>query len=397
MTMFEGDTEVFVATMLRGEGDTGVQTHVNTLIRYLRQRGMTVHLINPFTPWRNFRFTAIGIGKLVRVVNGPLWVRCRDRIYLMILRYHLLKRLPFDRRSVVYAQCPISAFAALEARVDGRTVDVVLVVHFNVSQADEWIQAGYIPAGGEQAASIRRFEEDVLRRVDRLIFPSRFMMEQITERLGVIEADRSFCIPSFVEAPQSNRRPRRMADLITVGTLEPRKNHVFLIRMLAEAHRLGSRYRLTIVGDGPLRRMLEGEVLRLDLDESVEFTGFVSNAARLMTSHRAYVHSALMENLPISLIEAIAAGLPVFAAPVGGIPEIVRNEVEGVWWALDDPLDAARKLIRVLNDDERYSDMSRSARSRYLDHFATDVVAPRLLNAIMGGTTDDSNRGEQLC
>jgi hypothetical protein len=52
MTMFGGDTEVFVATMLREEGDTGIQTYVNTLIRYLRQRGMSVHLINLFTPWR---------------------------------------------------------------------------------------------------------------------------------------------------------------------------------------------------------------------------------------------------------------------------------------------------------------------------------------------------------
>jgi glycosyltransferase involved in cell wall biosynthesis len=112
----------------------------------------------------------------------------------------------------------------------------------------------------------------------------------------------------------------------------------------------------------------------------VQFLGFQGNAARLLSGHRAYVHSALIENLPIVLIEALASGMPVLAAPVGGIPEVFDDGREGCYWPLDDPAEGASRLIALLEDTARYSAMSVAAVHRFEQHFETSVVASRLLD-----------------
>jgi glycosyltransferase involved in cell wall biosynthesis len=85
-----------------------------------------------------------------------------------------------------------------------------------------------------------------------------------------------------------------------------------------------------------------------------------------------------MENLSITLLEALARRLPVFAAPVGGTSEIFSDGVEGVYWSLDDPVGGANKLIEVLEDKPRYARMQTAARLRVQEQFTIDAVGGRL-------------------
>jgi glycosyltransferase involved in cell wall biosynthesis len=348
------------------------------LFEYLRGKRQSAQLVTPFSWAPALAVAVFGLRRVVGPLNGSLsvwWYRSWHYVFLL----QAMKRaLRSGEPLVVYAQCPLSAQAALQARVNHRQ-RVVLIVHFNVSQAEEWVGTGHIARDGLVYRQILELEADVLPRVDGIVYPSAFSERMIQTRILGLEGTPSIVSPNFV-----SRVPRADAaesgnDLISIGTLEPRKNQSYLLHVLAEANRRGRRYSLTLVGHGPDRRRLEALASWLAVEGQVQFLGFQGNAARLMRGHRVYVHSSLMENLPIVLIEALAAGLPVLAGPVGGIPEVFSDGVEGCYWPLDDPAAGASRLIAVLENRARYAALANAAMRRFDQRFETSVVASRLL------------------
>ncbi len=98
---------------------------------------------------------------------------------------------------------------------------------------------------------------------------------------------------------------------MTVGALEPRKNHAFLLDVLAETARQGRRCSLDIVGEGSSHQELARRAAQLGLTPDVHFLGNRTDVRALLPGHRLYVHAAHHESFGISLIEAMSAGLPV--------------------------------------------------------------------------------------
>jgi glycosyltransferase involved in cell wall biosynthesis len=204
-------------------------------------------------------------------------------------------------------------------------------------------------------------------------------------RLPGLDAARQSVVPNAVyEATTDGDAAAPRGDLISIGGFEPRKNQQFLLRVLAACRARGARYTLTLVGDGPQRASLRQLAGDLGIADQIVFTGARSNAAPLIGGHRAFVHAARMESLGIVLIEALAAGKPVFAAPVGGIPELFTDGVEGCSWSLDAPEEAAARLISVLEDPRQLAAMSQAARVRYQTLFTPEATQPRLLASIRG-------------
>jgi glycosyltransferase involved in cell wall biosynthesis len=173
------------------------------------------------------------------------------------------------------------------------------------------------------------------------------------------------------------------ADILSIGTLEPRKNQIFLLKVLAHAKRLGHIYTLTMIGRGPSLNELQEHAIQLGIETQVQFPGRIDGAARLLPRHRVYAHAAIVENLPITLVEALAAGRPIFAPAVGGIPEVFADGREGVYWDLEDEEAAAEKLIAVLEDSALYQKLSRAAHERYEEAFSPTVLVPQWLHAIL--------------
>jgi glycosyltransferase involved in cell wall biosynthesis len=342
-----------------------------------------VQLVTPFQapPW--FVYPFFGIGRVAKLFNLKAWLGWHRYSHYKALRWRLQALLPKTEPSIVYAQAAIAAKAALDLRALGYPVEVVMTTHFNGSEADEWVLRGYIKKGDRFDRSIRELEDQVLGDVDRVTFPSQFLADTLAQQSAGRKAQR-WRVPNFVFEPPKGLGTSHSGDLITIGTLEPRKNQLFLIEVLAAAKRRGRNYRMTVVGDGVLRSSLEAAASALGVTENVTFAGFVPHAASLLHAHRAYVHSARIENCPIVVLEALASGRPVCAAPVGGIPELFDDGVEGVYWNLDDPETAADRLVWLLDDDEKYRNAARAARARYETSFAPGVVGPRLLEIVLG-------------
>lgn len=372
-----GCNRFIFATLLREQGETGVQSHMRVFKDFLEGKGREVQVVTPFDNPRPFVYPVFALRRCIDPLNGPLsvwWYRYWHHCYVKMA----LRRVLADGRpQIIYAQDPLSAKAALEVRAGGQQ-SVVLVVHFNVSQAVEWAEKEKIRKNGALFDSIRRMEKEVLPALDGIVFVSRFMRESLEEEIPAIRDLPIAVIPNFCASHTTSAIAERQDDLVSIGTLEPRKNQKFLLYIVAAALRQGTRLTLTLIGDGPDRSFLESLSNSLGIQEQVRFVGYRSDAVSILSKHRVYVHSAFMENLPMAIIEALACGLPVAAAPVGGIKEIFSHEVEGIYWNLDDPDSAAVALNGMLKNKEHYNAMSDAAYKRFCSNFSVDRVAADL-------------------
>jgi glycosyltransferase involved in cell wall biosynthesis len=370
--------EVIVATVLRPEGETGVQTHFQTYLSLLKASQRRGSLVTPYNAPSWLVYPIFAVRRLIDPVNGTASAKWFRHWHALFLERALRRRLAAQGPCVIYAQCPLSAAAALQARTSPQQ-KVVLVVHFNVSQADEWAGKKIISSDGSLARAIRTFEAETLPRVDGLVFVSEFMRNILLASIPSIRHVPYAVVPNFLPDPGEREANASIdADLLTVGGLESRKNQRYALEILAEAHAAGQRLTLTIAGGGPDRASLEARARELGIESSVRFPGFVRNAAALFERHRACLHVARMENFPITLVEALSRGIPVFAPAVGGVPEVFSDGVEGRYLPLDEPRRAAALVCEWFGDESVLTRAGKAARQRFLSSFQNNVVAPRL-------------------
>jgi glycosyltransferase involved in cell wall biosynthesis len=378
---------MIVVSLLDGKGPTGVEAHFMSIIDAARSAGVDAVLAAPYPCDRLW-------ARLLRRVIPVLRRFSRDYAEVLSLRINslvlagkltvMLAGIQHPTPVTLYAQDPVSARVALRA---GRRhgCRVAAVVHYNASQSDELATRSDTRRDGPWGRFLHAAETAALPRVDRLLFVSRYMQRTLAERLPALDAVPQAVIMNVArqQAPAPGDLPFT-GDLIAIGTLETRKNQAFLLHVLASAKAQGCRCTLTLVGNGPDEPMLRARALQLGVHDQVTFAGFQPDAARLIAGHRVVVHAALLENLPVALVEALAAGRPIMAPAVGGIPEIFSDGVEGAYWPLDDSAAAARLLIGVLRDQDTHARMAQAAQLRYRQAFQADVLLDQWLAAILG-------------
>jgi glycosyltransferase involved in cell wall biosynthesis len=380
---------VVVAMVLREQGTTGVQTHVRQFLQYLEQRGIPCTLVTPFSSSRDFVLPIFGVRLALRQCSkaaSVVWYRYWHELFL---RSALRRRLSELGECVVYAQEPLAARAALRAR-RGPNQQVAMAVHFRISQADEWANRHQIRRNGVVYRAIRRTERETIPRVDRLVYVSTWARQALVGWLPEAEALPSAVIDNFVAPFDEETEPEAQGDLVTVGNLEPVKNHRFLLRVLAEMKRKGRRISLDIFGDGPLRSELLSLTHTLGLDGLVRFHGFRPDVRRFLPGFRAYVHASYSESSSLAIIEAMAAGLPIVAGNIGPIAELCDEGQEALFWPLDDPVQAATTLLQLLDSETLRRKAATAARDRFHRDFDASIVAPRLLRFVQGSDASRS-------
>jgi glycosyltransferase involved in cell wall biosynthesis len=370
------DMPVLIATLLHEHGPTGVQSHFNTFRGYLERSGGQVSVVTPFLRWRWCAFPLFALRRLLDPVSssaGTWWYRHWHAVFV---RLELQRRLLNGAPCILYVQCPLAAHVALAARSNPNQ-RVVLVVHFNGSQAYEWSEKGKISAGGALARAILRFEAQELPKVDGIVYVSRYMKAVLEQRIPALRPVANAVIPNFCNHP-AEAAAGEPVDIINIGTLEPRKNQEFLLRVVAAASAMGRHYSLAFIGDGPDRARLQQLAGALNVGGQIRFLGYQPGAAQYLRTAKLYAHSATVENLPIAIIEAMACGLPVLAAAVGGIPDLFENGRQGFFWQLDSPQEGARILISVLEDSRLRAALGAAGKQRFEEQFSVSRVAQQL-------------------
>lgn len=137
---------------------------------------------------------------------------------------------------------------------------------------------------------------------------------------------------TYVNNPVEISRYYRVEDraddeiiFINVGRQDENKNQILAIRAISEVVKTVPNARLILIGNGTQHEQLREETERLGLSEIVSLLGERADAERFLAKADAYVSTSFREGLPLSVLEAMAAGLPVIATNVGGIPDIVRD------------------------------------------------------------------------
>ncbi len=372
--------------MLRPAGGTGVQTHTQEFMAYLERNEVPATLVTPHSWGGPLRIPAFGPQLLLNPISGAASLQWHRYWHGAFLRQALRRILRDAGEVVIYAQCPVSAKAALEAR-HHPSQRVVMAVHFAVSQAEEWARAGRISTGGRTFRAIRELEESTLLRLDGIVFVSESSSRDLSW-LGGLQNVRSTVVPNFIEASEPTVEPGSLGDLVSIGGLEGRKNQTYLLDVLAGANRLGARYTLDLIGEGSDEPELRKKAERLGLDGQVRLKGFCPDAKSLLPGYRGYVHAAWVEVLPLVIIEAMAAGIPVVAGDVGGISELIDPGTQGCFWPLDDPDRSAQILVHVMNDEPKRHAMGLAAKRRFESQFSSAVAGPRLLQFLLGVQRD---------
>jgi glycosyltransferase involved in cell wall biosynthesis len=126
---------------------------------------------------------------------------------------------------------------------------------------------------------------------------------------------------------------------------------------------------ITFIGDGPERRTLERRVKELGLHSNVSWRGEVPRAARLLGAFDLIVNSSRTEGTPITLFEAMHAGVPIVATPVGGVPDVISSN-EAILIEPEDPAALASAIRRVHDAPSDARNRAMEARDRLEKEFA---------------------------
>jgi glycosyltransferase involved in cell wall biosynthesis len=178
------------------------------------------------------------------------------------------------------------------------------------------------------------FRRLVLARCDRLLIPSR-MLEKIATDVWRISEERLQYLPNGIDVDKFRQAPDRAllqrlripGGLIvgTVAALRTEKNLARLVKAFVQV-RTTVPATLVIVGDGPERVALESLVRSLELTDSVVFTGHVSQPEVVLRAFDVFALSSDTEQMPYTILEAMAAGLPIASVDVGDVRYMVSHD-----------------------------------------------------------------------
>jgi N-acetyl-alpha-D-glucosaminyl L-malate synthase BshA len=131
---------------------------------------------------------------------------------------------------------------------------------------------------------------------------------------------------------------------------------------------------LVMVGDGPDRVHAEAEARELGLHEKVFFLGKIDAVAPLLAGADLFLLPSASESFGLSALEALACGVPVVAANVGGLPELVRDQETGVLCPVGDIEAMSEAAVAILRDTNRWQAMSKLAAADARERFSLDAI-----------------------
>nr|WP_067297780.1 TIGR03088 family PEP-CTERM/XrtA system glycosyltransferase [Marinobacterium profundum] len=167
----------------------------------------------------------------------------------------------------------------------------------------------------------------------------------------------------------------------SIGRLAKVKNHSLLIRaferLLDKAGNRRDLLRLTIVGDGPCRQQLAALVKSLDIEDQVSLPGASDNIPEVMSGLSLYVQPSFAEGISNTILESMAAGLPVITTDVGGARELVQPGFNGEITANDNVEELTEALWLYIKDPQRLRTQGANSRIRAEQHFSLTTMAER--------------------
>ena len=171
--------------------------------------------------------------------------------------------------------------------------------------------------------------------------------------------------------------------MICVARFAPQKAHDVLLEAFARARAEEPRLKLALVGDDPFgdgRERTEAVAAKLDLGDSVHFTGVRRDVPRLMAASDVFVMSSLWEGFGLVFLEAMSTGIPVLATRVSGVPEVVADGETGVLVPPHEVEPLAEQMVALARDGDRRRALGQAGRARVRARFGIDRMVDQTLD-----------------
>jgi len=171
--------------------------------------------------------------------------------------------------------------------------------------------------------------------------------------------------------------------LLSVGRLVYQKAHEFLIAAMPQVLKTIPDVKAFLCGDGVLKDDLKKQIHKLSLEKHVILLGAQTNVPRYLAAADLFLLPSRWEGLPIALLEAMSAGLPVVATRVEGVDEVVVDGVHGLLVEPGSPEGLAKAILQLLTASGQRRRMSEAARERVLESYSVDQMCKQYLDLFL--------------
>jgi glycosyltransferase involved in cell wall biosynthesis len=244
------------------------------------------------------------------------------------------------------------------------------------------LQQYLLPPWGRSTFLQQRF---VSERVDRYIAVSNAIARQLSEDFHV-PTTKIEVIHNSIPAERFNRscnpalrkelsRETAWPVVLTVARLDEQKGHKFLLQAVSQLPEAI----FALVGEGPERASLEAQADRLGISDQVLFLGFRQDVPDLLACCDLFVLPSVYEGLPLSVLEAMAAGKPVVATAVGGTPEAVVDGETGFLVPPGDPQALAISIQTALENSKLLNKLGEEGKKRAQKEFSVEIMSQTVI------------------
>ena len=228
-----------------------------------------------------------------------------------------------------------------------------------------------------RAPALRRW---LYNLADRIVVVSRETGEAFVSKSGV-KCSKIEVVHNGIDADEFSRIDRERArktlgidgDRVVFGSisrLDRVKDHRTMLEAFKQVVEARHDSLFLIVGDGPERQSIEGLINELSLGANVRLEGFTDRVALCLAAMDVFVQPSLEEGLSMTILEAMAAGKPVIATPVGGTPEAISDGESGMLVPVGDVDRLASAMLAYFTERARYEEIGRRARERVESEFS---------------------------
>ncbi len=278
----------------------------------------------------------------------------------------------------------VHTHGCLSGRIAGRLLKIPVV----------YTKHGQVRTGGESGVALgpTGFAKRTANRLaagalsDGIIAVSKIVRDELIE--SGIKPSLIATIPNGIDLPPylsvSKRESPRRAPLVgTVARLhESKALDVFLdAAKLVLASEPSARF--IIGGTGPMEEVLKAKIRELRMEPYIKMPGFVADVPGFLSELDVYVLSSDHEGIGLAVLEAMAAGLPVVATAVGGVPEAVVDGQTGFLIPPRQPKALAQAIVRMLVDPDMATTMGNAGRQRACELFDAKVMAERTVSVYL--------------
>lgn len=177
----------------------------------------------------------------------------------------------------------------------------------------------------------------------------------------------------------------RAGDILiaNIANLRPPKGHLILIEAAARVLREIPRAKFLLIGeegDGKIKSAIIDRVNALGIADRVKLLGFRKDVSQVLRHVDIFLLSSISEGLPVSVVEAMRAGLPVIATTVGGLPEVVKDSESGFLVKPGDPESLAEKISVLCKDDSQRRHMGQKGSGIASQYFSLDIMIKKYQN-----------------